>query len=294
MVENTEMARELGYLDISTEQLVGLDEIENLPPRQVAILATGSQGEPMAVLNRLATGRHASLHIQQDDTVVLSSHTIPGNEEAIYRVINRLFQRGADVYYSPLAKVHVSGHASQEEQKLLINLLRPRFFVPIHGELRHLKQHGKLARQVGIPDEDIAVVENGYELIFQEDRLVVGERVPGEYVFVDGALVGEVGPRLMHERDMLGQDGFVTAVVQYQRQAGRSVGQPRIITHGFVFVPEAEDLLSRAQDVIRSAASVKPGTPLDEVEKQVEEALSRFLYRETKRKPMVTSAVVEV
>jgi ribonuclease J len=293
MVENTEMARELGYLDMPAGQLVGLDEIENLPPRQVAILATGSQGEPMAVLNRLATGRHASLQIHQGDTVVLSSHTIPGNEEATHRVINHLFQRGADVYYGPLAQVHVSGHASQEEQKLLINLLQPRFLVPIHGELRHLKQHGKLARQVGIPEENVAVVENGYELIFDDDQLVIGERVPGDYVFVDGALVGEVGPRVMRERDMLGQDGFVTTVVCYDRQAGQPVGQPRIITRGFVFVPEAEELLSRAQDVVRSAASVKPETAPGDIEKRVENALSRFLYQETKRNPVVTSTAIE-
>jgi ribonuclease J len=293
MIENTEMARELGYLDIPDEHLVNLDEIKKLPPRQVAILATGSQGEPMAVLNRLATGRHTSLHIQQGDTVVLSSHIIPGNEEAIHRVINRLFQRGADIYYAPLAQVHVSGHASQEEQKLLINLLQPRYFVPIHGELRHLKQHGKLAGQVGIPEENVVVVENGQELIF-DDRLVIGDRVPGDYVFVDGALVGEVGPRVMHERDMLGQDGFVAAIVPYDRQTGRPIGQPRIITRGFVFTPEAEELLSRAQDVIRSAASVKPGTAADDVEKQVDNALSRFLYRETRRNPVVTSAAIEV
>jgi ribonuclease J len=272
---------------------VDLNEVKNLPPRQVVILATGSQGEPMAVLNRLATGRHASLRVQEGDTVVLSSHTIPGNEEMIHGVINRLFQRGADVCYTPLAQVHVSGHASQEEQKLLINLLQPRFFVPIHGELRHLKQHGKLARQVGIPEENIAVVENGYELIFDDGRLVIGDRVPGDYVFVDGSLVGEVGPALMHERDKLGQSGFVTAIVPYKRKTGRPTGQPRIITRGFVFTPEAEGLLSRAQDVIRSAASVKPGTAPGQVETLVEKALADFFYRETRRSPVVTSAVME-
>ena len=292
MVENTEMARELGYLKIPDGQLVDLNEIKHLPPREVVVLATGSQGEPMAVLNRLATGRHASLRVQEGDTVVLSSHTIPGNEEMIHGVINRLCQRGAEVCYAPLAQVHVSGHASQEEQKLLINLLQPRFFVPIHGELRQLKQHGKLARQVGIAEENIAVVENGYELIFDDGQMVVGDRVPGEYVFVDGSLVGEVGPALMHERDRLGQSGFVTAIVRYERKKGRPIDQPRIITRGFVFAPEAEDLLSRAQDVTRSAASVKPGTAPDQVEKLVEKALADFFYRETRRSPVVTSAVL--
>ena len=293
MVENTQMARELGYLDIPESMLVGLDEIGNLPARQVVIMATGAQGQPMAVLSRLATGRHHSLHIQEQDTVVLSSHTIPGNEELIHGVINRLFQKGADVYYDQLAQVHVSGHASQEEQKLLINLLRPRFFVPIHGELRHLKQHGKIARQLGIPEENVAVVENGYPLIFDGERLEIGERVPGGYVFVDGALVGETGPQVLRERDALGQNGFVTAIVRYQRQKGRPAGQPRIITRGFIFAPEAEELLSRAADVILAAASVKRGTAPDEVEEQVKQALSQFLYRETRRKPVVTSVVME-
>ena len=293
MVENTSMARELGYLDIPDGQLVSLEEIQSLPPRQVVILATGSQGEPMAVLNRLATGRHATLRIQEGDTVVLSSHTIPGNEEMTHNVINRLFQRGADVYYDPLAKVHVSGHASQEEQKLLINLLQPRYFTPIHGELRHLKRHGNTARELGVPAENIAVVENGRQLIFDDGQLVVGERVPGNYVFVDGSLVGEVGRTVMDERDRLGQNGFVNAIVRYERGSGRPIGQTRIITRGFVFVPEAEDLLSRAQDVVRSAASVAPGTSPRDVEDKVEKALSHFLHQETRRSPLVTSTVIE-
>jgi ribonuclease J len=196
------------------------------------------------------------------------------------------------VYYHPLAKVHVSGHASQEEQKLLINLLNPRYFVPIHGELRHLKEHGKLAQQVGLPKENIAVVENGHELIFEGGQLRIGDRVPGEYVFVDGALVGEVGPRLINEREMLGRSGFVTAVVHYDRQAGKPLAQPRLVTRGFIFVPEAEALLLRARDVVRSAASVKSGTPPDEVERKIEHALSQFLYQETGRHPMVVAAVL--
>jgi ribonuclease J len=294
MVENTKMARKLDYLDIPDDMLVTLDEIKSLPARQVVIMATGAQGEPMAVLNRLATGRHHSLRVQEGDTVVFSSHTIPGNEELIHRVINRLFQKGADVYYDPLAQVHVSGHASQEEQKLLINMLRPRFFVPIHGELRHLEQHGKIARQLGIPAENIAAIENGYVLIFDDGHLGMGGRVPGGYVFVDGAWVGEVGPMVLHERERLGQSGFVIAVVRYKRQTGRPVGQPRIITRGFIFTPEANELLSRAQDVVRSAASVKPRTASGEVEEQVEQALSQFLRRETRRRPLVIPVVMEV
>ena len=293
MVENTNMARELGYLDIPRGMLVDLDEVGDLPPEQVIIMATGSQGEPMAVLNRLATGTHRSLSIQDGDTVLLSSHTIPGNEETTYSVINRLFQRGADVYYGPMAKAHVSGHASQEELKRLIDLLRPRFFVPIHGELRHLVQHAKLAHQLGIPKSNIAVVENGYPLTFDDQRMQIGKRVPGDYVFVDGSLVGEVGPTVMGQRDELAQSGFVTAIASYDRQAGKLVGQPRIISRGFVYVPDAEDLLSRASDIVRSTASVKRGTATTRVEEKIERALATFFYRETRRKPVVTVALVE-
>jgi ribonuclease J len=294
MIENTEMARELGYLNIPSGMLVSLDNIENLPPRRTIIMATGSQGEPMAVLNRLATNSHRSLRIQEGDTVLLSSHTIPGNEEMTHSVINRLFQRGADVYYGPQAQAHVSGHASQEELKLLINMLRPRFFVPVHGELRHLVQHAKLAHQLGIQKKDIAVVENGYPLTFEGERMQIGTRVPGDYVFVDGSLVGEVGPTVMRQRDGLAQSGFVTAVARYDRQAGKLVGQPRIITRGFVYVPDAQDLLAKAEDVVRSTASVRRGTAQGKVEERVERALSDLFYRETQRKPVVTVALLEV
>ncbi len=294
MVENTAMARDLGYLEIPEEMIVELHKVDRLPPEEVVIMATGAQGEPMAVLNRLATGRHHALRVREGDTVVLSSHTIPGNEEMIHEVINRLFQRGADVYYDPVAEVHVSGHASQEEQKMLINMLHPRYFLPLHGELRHLKQHGKLAQELGIPRENIAAVENGYVLQFTDGRMEVGARVPGGYVYVDGTLVGEIGPRVIKQRSELGDAGFVTAVVPFNPRTGRPVGQPRIITRGFVFRPEAEELLTRAQDVVRSAAVVEPGTKPEDVEAAVERALFTFLRRETRRDPVVTSAVVDI
>jgi ribonuclease J len=293
MLENTEMARELGYLTIPEGMLVSLDEVNRLPPEQVIIMATGSQGEPMAVLNLLATGRHRSLRIQEGDTVLLSSHTIPGNEETTHGVINRLFQRGADVQYGPMAQAHVSGHASQEELKLLISMLRPRFFVPVHGELRHLVEHAKLAHQLGIPKKEIAVVENGYPLTFDGERMEIGKRVPGDYVFVDGSLVGEVGPVVMSERDALAQSGFVTAIIPFDQNTGKAVGQPRIITRGFVYLPDAAELLSEAEDVARSAASAKRNTHPAAVEEKVERALSSFLYRETRRRPVVTAALVE-
>ena len=292
MVENTKMARQLGYLRIPEGTLVTLGEIRKLPARETVILATGTQGEPTAVMSRLAVGQHPSLRIKQGDTVLLSSHTIPGNEELIHRVINRLFQKGADVYYDQVAEVHVSGHASQEEQKLLINMLQPRYFVPVHGELRHLKQHGKIAREVGVPEDSIAVVENGYVLTF-DGRMEIGERVPGGYVFVDGARVGEVGPAVMREREEISRSGFVTAVLSYDRRRGRPVGSPRIITRGLVSVPNAEGLLGEGEEIAMAAATVTPGTPATEVEDRIQVALVRFLYRETGRRPVVIPVVME-
>ena len=292
MIDNTKMARKLGYLHIPEGLLVTLGEIKNMPARETVIIATGTQGEPTAVLSRLAVGQHPSLRIQEGDTVLLSSHTIPGNEETIHRVINRLFQKGANVYYDKVAPVHVSGHASQEEQKLLINMLQPRYFVPIHGELRHLKQHGKIAREMGIPEENIGVVENGYVLTIDE-QLEIGERVPGGYVFVDGARVGEIGPAVMHEREEISQSGFVTVVVSYNRRSGRPLGRPRIVTRGFIYLPDADDLLAEAEGVALSAATAEPGTPAWEVEDRIESALFGFLSHETKRRPVVIPVVME-
>jgi ribonuclease J len=294
MVENTDIARELGYLEVPPDTLIDLDEIAGLPPREVVIMATGSQGEPMAVLSRLATGRHHTLEIQDGDMVVLSSHTIPGNEETTNTLINRLFQQGADVYYAPLTLVHVSGHGSQQELKRLIEALRPRYFVPVHGELRHLVQHAKLAHSLGIAKKDIAVVENGYPLTFDRQGIHIGKRVPGGHVFVDGSLVAEENPRLMRQRDGLAQGGFVTVVAHYDRKSGKAVGQPRIITRGFVAAADGEDLLVRAGDLVRSSASVRRGTAPDKVEARVEQALSDFFYRETRRKPIVAAAMMEV
>lgn len=294
MADNSEMARRLGYLQIPAGMLVGLDQVDRLPPRKVVILATGSQGEPMAALSRLATGSHRSLQIQAGDTVLLSSHIIPGNEEMAYGVINRLFQRGADVLYGAQAQAHVSGHAGQEELKRLIELLRPRFFVPVHGELRHLVAHAKLAQEMGIAKEAIAVVENGYPLTLDDQGLHIGKRIPGGNVFVDGSPAGEVSPLLVRQRDGLAQSGFVTVAAPLDRRTGTMVGRPRIVTRGFVHAPEAEGLLAQAGDLVRAAAAKKRGGAPGSLEKRVEEALSDFFYQQTRRRPVVTVALMEV
>ncbi len=295
MAENVKMAMRLGYLHIPEGMLVSLSEMESLPPSRCLILATGAQGEPTAVLSRLALGQHPSLQVRPGDTVVLSSHTIPGNEEMTHRVINRLFQKGADVIYHPLAPVHVSGHASQEEQKLLLNILRPRNFVPIHGELRHLKQHAKLAAELGIPRERIAVVENGYVLYFEDDSIRVGERVPGGYVFVDGSWVGDaVGPAVIRDRETLAMAGVCVVVFRYSPRRGALLDTPRLTVRGFAARDAAEEVMAGAVEVVRrTVQGTRPGTPPATVERQVQSALSEFFYQQTKNRPEVIVVAVE-
>lgn len=287
MTKNVKMARRLGYLDIPDDLILSLQDINRLPPHQVTIMATGAQGETRSILGRLATGRHPSLRVVPGDTVVLSSHTIPGNEETVHRVINRLFQKGASVIYHPVAPVHVSGHASQEEQKMLLNILRPKFFVPIHGELRHLKQHALLAQEIGIPKENIAVVENGYTLRFTQDSLEVGERVPGGYVFVDGSLVGDaVSPQVIHDRESLAIAGVCNVVFSYNRRQGGLVGEPRITAQGVATVEVLDDLIEQAGPILRQTLQATRGstTPAD-VERAVERAVSDFFYQQVQSRP---------
>ena len=186
-----------------------LEQALKMKPREVVLMSTGTQGEPTSIVGRLSMGTNSQFDLLPGDTVVLSSHPIPGNEESVYRTINRLFRRGANVIYENIAPVHVSGHASQEEMKLLLHLVKPKYFIPIHGELRHLHQHANLARQVGLPDENIAVIENGRMVEFEDGQMHIGERMPGGYVFVDGAGVGDIGLSEVREREALARDGVV-------------------------------------------------------------------------------------
>jgi ribonuclease J len=285
MRENTKIAREMGYLDIPEEMLIDIGQANSLPANKVAVMVTGSQGEPTAVLGRLAHGRHPKLSIEDGDTVVLSAHPIPGNEEMVYRIVNRLLQRGARVLHEGIANVHVSGHASREEMKLLINLVKPKFFVPVHGELRHLIAHAELAREMGIPDANIAVVENGTILELDQQTMSVGPRVPGGYIFVDGMGVGDVGPAVMRDRERLADSGFFIAVVSLDDD-GQMAGSPELVSRGFVYLEEAGDLLDGAEETIDQTIR-SSGRNRDQLCKRVEQALSRYLYSETGRRPMV-------
>lgn len=290
MIDNARIAQQLGYLSFPAELEINLNDANQLPPQQVVVMTTGTQGEPMAGLGRLAVNRHHTLSIRQDDTVIVSAHPIPGNEEMVFRTINYLFQRGANVIYDAIAPVHVSGHASQEEQKLLINLLRPKFLVPIHGELRHLKLHSQLGQQLGIPAENIAVVENGHVLSFDENSMTIGKRVPGNYVFVDGSAVGDIGPSVLRDRETLSRDGFVFAVVPVDNY-GRVSGRPEITSRGFVSLQDVDWLTQAAQNLIIGTLNDADLANLAEVQETVISELRKFLYTETRRRPMVFASV---
>ncbi len=289
MVENARMAQKLGYLELPEGLLVSSDEVLRLPDKQVVLMTTGTQGEPSSIMGRLSTGRNRQFDLKEGDTVVLSSHPIPGNEEMVHRTINRLFQRGANVIYDPIAPVHVSGHASAEEMKLLIHLVKPRHFVPIHGELRHLKQHAAIAREVGIDPDDIAMVENGTVLEFDRGEMSIAERIPGGYVFVDGTGVGDVGPAVMREREALARDGIVLVNLRRDRSTGQLVGKPEIISKGFVFVRDSEELMASAREKIAAVAAKSNGN----LAQKVEDALADYFYSEMKRRPMIFATISE-
>jgi ribonuclease J len=284
MQENMRISRKLGYLDVPDDVIVPLDEALRLPPSSIVLMCTGTQGEPTSILSRLSTGTNRQFDLLHQDTVVLSSHPIPGNEEMVHRTINRLFQRGAQVVYDAIAPVHVSGHASQEEMKLMIQVVRPRYFVPVHGELRHLKQHAALAREVGIPAENIAVVENGTVIEFRSGKMTVGERIPGGYVFVDGSGVGDIGPAVMREREALARDGFVAVHLHFDRGSGKLTQEPEIVSKGFVFLRDADQLFEDARARIHEIVRQGDG---DDLKNRIEKDLTKLFDKTTRRRPTV-------
>lgn len=292
MQENIKMAFRLGYLDFPQSLIVPLDKALKMAPDKIVFMITGSQGEPSSVLSRLANGRHQSIEIQSGDTVILSAHPIPGNEESVMRTINKLIQKGANVIYDPIEEVHVSGHGSQEEMKLMLNMVKPKFFVPVHGELRHLQHHAKIAQELGIPAENCAVVENGTPIDFTPNSMTIGERYPGGYVFVDGHGVGDIGPAVMRDREILASEGFVVVIAAVNSK-GDLVSDPRIISRGFVFLRESENLFSNMKETIRRTLKKSNGQTTvsngsgGRRENILEDVLEKMIYQETKRRPMV-------
>ncbi|MEN6392549.1 MAG: ribonuclease J, partial [Anaerolineaceae bacterium] len=284
MVENVKIARKLDYLNIPDELLVPIDQALKMKPSEVALMSTGTQGEPTSIMGRLSTGTNRQFDIIPGDTVILSSHPIPGNEESVSRTINRLFRRGANVIYEAIAQVHVSGHARQEEMKLLLNLVKPKYFIPIHGELRHLHHHAVLAQQVGIPAENIAVIENGQVIEFTNGEMQLSERIPGGYIFVDGGSVGDVGPNLVREREILAQDGFVLVNIILDRKTCHLHEEPEIISRGFVHGKEADELFATTRQLIADSINSNSNGRMSG---DLEQTVKSFLYSKTKRRPMV-------
>ena len=291
MVDNIKMAQKMGYLKIPDGMLVKLEDAVKMKPSDVTIMATGSQGEPSSVLTRMAKGRHPTLNVEIGDTIVMSANVIPGNEESIFRTVNRLFQCGANVVYPAIARVHVSGHACQEEQKLLINLIRPKFFIPVHGELRMLNAHSRLARDLGIPASNIFVGENGTPVEFQDGNARQFERLKGGWVFVDGRRVGDIGPVVIRDREMLSREGFIMQVIRRNNDGALSE-DPEIITRGWVHMKDSQEfILQLAESVGKTLADVTATISDDVVKTRATEALARLVSQETKRKPLIITVV---
>jgi len=284
MVENAKIARKLGYLDIPEKLIVTVEQALKMNPNKVVLLSTGTQGEPSSIMGRLSTGTNRQFDIISGDTVIMSSHPIPGNEESVYRTINRLFRRGANVIYEAIAPVHVSGHASQEEMKLLLNLIKPQYFIPIHGELRQLHQHAKLAQEVGVPAENIAVIENGNVIEFQDGRMDIAGRIPGGYVFVDGSGVGDVSPSVVREREVLARDGFLLVNLTLERNTCRLLEQPEVITRGFIHPKDNDELVAETRQLVADTVNCANNGRLQQ---DLEQTIKSFLYNKTKRRPMV-------
>lgn len=297
MVNVVSIAQELGYLQIPDGMLVDVEQVDKLPPNKVVIITTGSQGEPMSALTRIAMAEHSKLEITEGDTVIISANPIPGNEKSVGKIINHLFKEGATVVYEPHFGIHTSGHAKQEELKLLLNLTKPRYFVPIHGEHRMLMKHAELAESTGVPKENICIAEIGSVLEFTESGLRVSERVAAGQVFVDGLGVGDVGNIVLRDRRQLASDGILIVVVTINGRSGEVLAGPDIVSRGFVYVRESERLIEDAREKVREILDEFKGKGITEwgmLKQGVREVLSRYLYEQTKRRPMILPIIMEV
>jgi len=298
MVNVVSIATELGYITFPQDMLVELDEINRLPVDQVCILTTGSQGEPMSALTRMAMSDHRQVEIIPGDTVIISATPIPGNEKLVAKTIDHLFKQGAEVIYEKFSGVHVSGHPSQEELKMMINLTRPRFFVPVHGEYRHLIRHAKLATDsMGMPEKNVFVAENGQVLEFSRNSGRINGRVTAGKVLVDGLGVGDVGNIVLRDRKQLSQDGILIVVVTMNKESGTVVAGPDIVSRGFVYVRESEELMDDAKDKVKQAlvkCQDKGITEWAAIKSNVRDAIGKYLYEKTRRRPMILPIIMEV
>ncbi len=296
MSDTVRIALELGYLKAPDGVLARLDELRGMPHNKIVFVTTGSQGEPTSALVRIANRDHRQVSIVRGDTVVISATPIPGNESLVNRTVDSLFKEGAQVYYSGVAQVHVHGHGSQEELKLLLSLVKPKFFVPIHGEYRHLSHHAKLAQSVGIPEENIFVLEDGDILELSPQSGKVAGKVASGNVYVDGLSVGDVGGVVLRNRRMLSRDGIVVVIIAVNKQTGKLVGRPDIVSRGFVDTNEAKDMLDNSRDLVAQVLDHggKHTAEWGFVTTKVRDKLNRFYYEQTKRRPMILPVVVKV
>ncbi len=291
------IAKDLGYIRIPEEMEIHIEQVNDFPDEEVVIITTGSQGEPMAALARMATGTHKQIKIKKEDTVILSSKFIPGNEKAITKIINDLYRRGADVIYEKISKIHVSGHAFQEELKLMINLTRPKYFIPIHGEFRHLVLHSRLAKQVGIPEENILLAENGQIIEFDENGGRIQGKVSTGRVLIDGKGVGDVGRSVLKERRNLSEDGLVVVNMAFDEETGIVIYGPEIVSRGFVFETETGHLLEDAKCVVLEIVEeVSPEVPdrAAKIRSKIQKDLRKYFSFTINRRPVILPFILEV
>lgn len=297
MVNNITIAHDLGYLQIQPNTLVEIDEVNKLPADKVAILSTGSQGEPMSALTRMARATHRKVEVMPGDTVIIASSPIPGNEKFISRTIDQLFRIGANVIYHSVSGVHVSGHGSQEELKLMLALTRPKYFIPVHGEFRMLKRHSDLATATGVDPDNIFILDLGDSVEFQGGKGRIGPKYPIGNVLIDGLGVGDVGNIVLRDRKLLSQDGILVVVVTMSKQDGTIMSGPDIISRGFVYVRESEELLEEANKIVMQTLARLVSENVNEwssLKNGVRDALGRFLYEQTRRRPMILPIIMEV
>ena len=292
---NVRLARDLGLLTIPDASIVDIEAIADLPPGKVCVVSTGSQGEPMSALALLASGDNRWLKLTSEDTVILSSHAIPGNEHNVNKVIDGLLRVGAEVVHSGVADVHATGHAQAEELKMLMALAKPELFIPVHGEFRHMMAHARLANQMGLPDSNILLAEDGDVVALTDDGIDFAGRVPAGYLYVDG-IVGDVGHGVLRDRRVLAEEGVVVVVVTVDVSTGNVITGPEIITRGWVYAPEAEDLIDEATDHARRAvehAFASGAHDTEALQRHVRQAVGRFVSERTRRKPMIVPVVME-
>ena len=297
MVNVVNISLELGYITAPEGTIVDIDEIHNYRMEQMVIITTGSQGEPMSALTRMSMSDHRKVGIVPGDTVIISATPIPGNEKLVSKTIDNLMKLGANVIYGRNQGIHVSGHASREELKLMHNLVRPKFFIPVHGEYHHLVQHARLARELGMPKENIFISENGQILEFTRDKGQVAGKVTAGMVMVDGLGVGDVGNIVLRDRRQLSQDGILIVVVTMNKQTHRVVSGPDIVSRGFVYVRESEELMDEARRLVQNTFEKCRGEHVrdwNSVKTRVREALSSYIYRKTKRSPMILPILMEI